>query len=71
MGQGTRLSHRVFGRDVDAMCVVNDAIEDGIGETSATEVFVPVGDGQLRCHDEGARAVAFLDGLEEVLFLWL
>ena len=71
MGQGTGLSHRVFGRDVDAMCVVNDAIEDGIGETSATEVFVPVCDGQLRCHDEGAGAVALLDGLEEVLFLWL
>jgi hypothetical protein len=53
------------------MSVVNDAIEDGIGKTSATEVLVPAGDGQLRRHDEGAGVVGLLDGLEKVLFLWL
>src|ERR1700733_1523926 len=71
MGQGMSLSHGVLGRDIDAMSVVDDAIEDGIGEPSTTEVLVPVGDGQLRGNDEGAGSVALLDGLEEVLFLWL
>ncbi len=37
------------------------------GDASATQVLMPVGDGQLRGDDGGAGAVAFLDGLEQIL----
>ena len=72
MGQvWPRFSHRVFGCNLDAMRVVNDAVQDGVGEPAAAEVLMPVGHGQLRGDDRGTRAVTLLDGLEEVLFLRL
>ena len=49
------------------MGVMNEAVEDGIGDASAAEELVPVTDGKLGGDDDGSGAVALLEGLEQVL----
>lgn len=64
---GVGFAHRVFGVEFDAVSVVDEPVEDGIGDASAAEILVPVGHGQLRGHDGGAAAVALFDGFEQIL----
>lgn len=49
------------------MGVVDEPIEDCVGEAAAAEVLVPVTERQLGSDDGGTDAVAFLDGFEQVL----
>jgi hypothetical protein len=36
-------THGVLGRKVDAVRVVNDAVQDGVRDPAASEILVPVG----------------------------
>jgi len=49
------------------MSMVHEAVQDGVGDAPAAEVFVPVADGQLRRDDDCPGAVALLEGLKEIL----
>lgn len=51
------------------MSGVNQPIEDGLGDTSAAEILVPVAGGQLRRQDRRTGSIAFLDRLEQILLL--
>jgi hypothetical protein len=47
VGSGVLFAHGLGGSQLDAVRVVNEPIEDGIGDTAATEILVPVADRQL------------------------
>ena len=49
------------------MGVMDEAVEDGIGDASAAEELVPVADGELGSDHGCPGAVALLDGLEQIL----
>ena len=49
------------------MGVVDEPVEYRIGEATATEILVPIGDGQLRGDERGAGAVSLFDRFEQVL----
>ena len=49
------------------MGVMNEAVEDGIGDASAAEELVPVADRELGGDHGGSGAVAFFEGLEQIL----
>jgi hypothetical protein len=46
------------------MGVMDEAIEDGIGDACATEELVPVADGELGSDHDCPGAVALLEGLQ-------
>jgi hypothetical protein len=46
--------------------VVDESVEDGVGDGGVTEGLVPLLDGQLAGDDGGATPGAILDDLEEV-----
>ena len=48
------------------MGVVNQAIQDGVGDRGIADVFMPVFDRELAGDDGGAGAVAVLDDLQEI-----
>ena len=54
---GARLSHALAG-EFDAMGVMNEAVEDGVGIGWITDDIVPAVDGKLACDDGGAAAIA-------------
>ena len=49
------------------MRVVDDAVEDGIGECRIADGLVPVFYGQLGCEEGGSPVVAVVQDLQEVL----
>jgi len=51
------------------MCVVDDAVEDRIGESWVTDQVVPSVHGNLAGDQRGATAVAVLDDLQQVVAL--
>ncbi len=51
------------------MGVVDEAVEDGVGEGGVADDVVPSVDGDLAGDHGGAAAVAFLDDLEEIAAL--
>jgi hypothetical protein len=51
------------------MGVVDDAVEDGVGERWIADDVVPAVDGDLAGDHGGAAAVALLDDLEEIAAL--
>jgi hypothetical protein len=70
MGQvGKVFANRVLGSELDAMRVVNDPIQHGVGDPPAAEVFMPVGHRCMGSYNRGAHAVALFDGFEEILLL--
>jgi hypothetical protein len=56
--------------ELDAVGVVNEAIQDGIGEGGVGDVVMPVIDGELAGHEGGAGAVSFLDDFEKGRGRW-
>ena len=56
--------------ELDAVGVVNDAIEDGVGVGGLADEVVPCVDRRLAGADGGAAAVALLNDFEEVLSGW-
>jgi Diguanylate cyclase, GGDEF domain len=55
----------------DAVRVVHEAIEDGVGDGRIGNCVVPVIDWQLACQDRRAAVVPILDDLEDVAALFL
>jgi len=53
----------------NALGVVHDAIEDGIGDGQLTQIRVPLIAGQLARDDRRASGVAILQHFEEILTL--
>ncbi len=52
--------------EVDPMCVVDDAVEDGVGECGLADDVVPLGNGQLAGDQDGGVVVSILDDFHEV-----
>ena len=61
----TPLAQALAGQ-FDAIGVVDDAIEDGVGESGDPDQIVPAVDGNLAGDDERAPVVAVLDDFEEI-----
>ena len=53
--------------EIDPVCVMDDAIEDGVGIGRIADQLVPFVDGHLAGDDGGSAAVAFFKNLEEVV----
>ena len=51
------------------MGVVNEAVEDGVGQGWVADSLMPVFDGQLACDDGGSAAVAVFEDFQEVAAL--
>jgi len=69
VGSGVLFAHGFGGSQLDTVRVVNEPIEDGIGDAAAAEVFVPVADRQLRGDDRGPGAVSLFEGFQQILLL--
>ena len=54
---------------IDAIGVVNDAVEDGVGERGNPDQVMPAVHGNLAGDDERALVVAILDDFEEIAAL--
>lgn len=65
---GPAFSHAVAGQ-FDAVGVVHEAIEDGVGDGGIADDFIPVVDRDLAGDDDRAPLVAVFDDLEEVAAL--
>jgi hypothetical protein len=50
-----------FSFELDAVSVVNETIEDGVGVSGIADNFVPAVDGKLGSDHRGAASVAFLE----------
>ena len=48
------------------MSVVNQAVEDGIGDGGIPDVFMPVFYGKLAGNESGAGAVAIFDDFQQI-----
>ena len=55
--------------ELEAICVVNQSIENGIGKGRFVDDVVPGGDGQLAGDQDRALAVAVLDDFHQVAAL--
>ena len=55
--------------EFEAVGVVDDTVEDGIGEGWLADHLVPAGDGQLAGDQSGGGAMAVLDDLQHVAAL--
>jgi hypothetical protein len=53
--------------EIDAVGVVHDAIEDGVGVGWITDQIVPFIEGDLAGDDGGSPAVAFFEDFEKVV----
>src|SRR6266436_7247723 len=60
-------STQAVAGEIDAMGVVNQAIEDGVGVGRIADQRVPLFDRDLAGDDGRAPAVAFFEDLEEVM----
>lgn len=60
---------KAFAAELDAMGVVNDAIEDGIGQRWIADDLVPTVDWHLAGDHDGAGVISILDNLQEVAAL--
>ena len=64
-GRGLPLAQALAGQ-IDAIGVVNDAVEDGVGERGNADQVMPAVDGNLAGDDERALVVAILDDFEQI-----
>jgi hypothetical protein len=53
--------------EIDAVCVVDDAIEDSVGIGGIADQFVPFVDGEDLADDGRPSAVAFFEDFEEIV----
>ena len=58
-------AHRV-GLEHDAIAVVHEPIEDGVGDGAIPEIGMPLVHGELTGHDGGASVVAIIEDLEQI-----
>ncbi len=65
---GAPLAHAV-AVELDAVGVVDDAIEDGVGQGGIADDLVPALDRQLAGDQQRAGVVAVLDDLEQIAAL--
>ena len=63
------LSAQGVAAQLDAMGVVDDAVEDGVGQSWVADQVVPAVHGDLAGDQRGAAAVAILDDLQQVVAL--
>jgi hypothetical protein len=55
--------------ELQAMGVVNDPVEDGVGESGLADQVMPAVDRDLTGNQRGATAIAVLDNFEQVVAL--
>ena len=55
--------------EFDAIGIVNEAIEDRVGDGGVSDDFVPAIDGQLASDDDRTRFVSVLDDFEQITAL--
>ena len=67
VSSGILFAHGFGESQLDAVRVVNEPIEDGVGDATAAEILVPVADRQLRGDDRGPDAVSLFKGFQEIL----
>ena len=65
---GGQFSHAVSLQD-EAMGVVDEPIQDGVGDGRIGDQFVPVLDGQLAGHDGGRASMPVVENLQEIALL--
>jgi hypothetical protein len=53
--------------EIDPVCIVDDAIEDGVSVSRIADQFMPFVDGNLAGDDGGATAVSFFEDFEQVV----
>ena len=68
--RATFLTHRI-ATHFDAMRVVDEPVEDAIGQRRIADLFVPACDGQLRGEDHRSRLITVFADLPEVPALGL
>src|SRR3981081_1966007 len=56
-----------FAGEFDAVGIVNETIEDGVGVSGIADNFVPAVDGELGSDHRGAASVAFLEDFQEIM----
>ena len=61
------LPPEAFAGEVEAVCVVNEAIQDGVGVGGIADQLMPSIDRQLAGDDGGAAAVAVIEDLQKVV----
>ena len=66
---GSSLLAQALAAQFDAICVVDDPIEDGVGQGGIAHEFVPAIDRKLAGDDQRAGVVAVLDDLQQVALL--
>ena len=57
---------QAFASQLDAVGVVNDSVEDGVGQGGNTNQVVPAVDGNLTGDDQRSFVVAILDDFQEI-----
>ena len=62
---GVLLSH-AFSGELKAVCVVNEAIQDGVAEGWVANNIVPMFNGDLAGDDGGGATVAIIEDLQKV-----
>src|SRR5712672_2931865 len=56
-----------FAGEFDAVGIVNETIEDGVGVSGIADNFVPAVDGELGSDHRGAASVTFLEDFQEIM----
>ena len=59
-----------FATELNSVGVVNDAVEDGVGEGRIADDIVPLWDGNLTGDQEGMYVVAILNDFEQIAALF-
>ena len=65
VGLRTALAQALAG-EFDAVGVVNDAVEDGVGERGHADQFMPSVDWNLARYDERSFVITVLDDFQEI-----
>ena len=66
---GLLLLPEALSLEFDAIGIVNEAIEDRVGDGGVSDDFVPAIDGQLAGDDDRTRFVSVLDDFEQITAL--
>ena len=62
---GVLLSH-AFSGELKAVSIVNEAVEDGVGDGRVADDVMPMFDGDLAGDDRRATAMAVVNDLEKI-----
>src|SRR5260370_19155427 len=60
---------QTFAAQFDPIGIVDDAIENGVGQSGIAHELVPAVDGKLACDDQRAGVVAILSDLQQIALL--